>query len=49
MGQVSGNHVRVDNLGGTLYVDAELEGGRVTSLYLTGPATVVCRGWVETK
>lgn len=46
-GLVSGRNVRVDNLGGTLYVDAELEGGRITKLYLTGPAAIVCRGWVE--
>ena len=43
-GQVSGRNVRVDNPGGTLTVDAIVENGSVTELYLTGPATFVCAG-----
>lgn len=45
-GQVSGRSVRVENPGGTLTVDAQVENGAVTILYLTGPAMAVCTGEV---
>lgn len=47
MGQVSGKNVRVENPGGTLTVDARMEDGRITELYLTGPAMAVCQGEAE--
>lgn len=46
-GLVSGKGVRVDNLGDTLYVDAERKGDAIVNLYLTGPADIVCRGWLH--
>lgn len=45
-GRVSGKNVRVENPGGLLTVDAVTENGRVTELYLTGPAQMVCHGEV---
>ena len=46
-GEVSGRGVRVENLGGTLTVDAVCDRGRITELLLTGPAQVSYRGRVE--
>lgn len=46
LGQVSGQGVQVENLGGRLLVDAEASGGQVSALFLTGPATLVCQGSV---
>lgn len=46
LGQVSGQGVQVENLGGRLLVDAEACGGQVSALFLTGPATLVCQGSV---
>ena len=45
LGKVSGKNVRVDMIGGTLYIDVERDSaGRVTDLYLTGPTNIVCKG-----
>ena len=38
LGQVSGQGVQVENLGGRLLVDAEASGGQESALFLTGPA-----------
>lgn len=46
-GTVSGRNVRVDNPGGTLYADVETKDGRVTDLFLTGPATKVFEAHTE--
>ena len=46
LGQVSGQGVQVENLGGRLLVDAEASGGQVSAFFLTGPATLVCQGSV---
>lgn len=46
LGQVSGHRVLVENPGGQLQVEVRLEGGRVSALYLTGPAVLVCQGTV---
>ncbi len=43
-GRVSGRQVRADMAGGTLIVDAEQSGGRITDLSLTGPTNLVCKG-----
>ena len=43
-GEVSGQNVRVDVPGGTLWMDVLRDGGRITDLYLTGPTNLVCRG-----
>ena len=44
LGRVSGRNVRVDMTGGTLVIDAERDGSRITALYLTGPTNLVCKG-----
>jgi diaminopimelate epimerase len=54
MGRVSGERVRVDMRGGTLYIDVEeideehfedgAAGPVVHGLYLTGPTNIVCKG-----
>ena len=46
-GEVTGQGVRVENLGGTLTVDALCQDGVISRLYLTGPAVLVYRGWLE--
>lgn len=43
-GKVSGEHVRVDMRGGTLYIDVVIEGSDVKDLYLTGPTNIVIKG-----
>ena len=43
-GEVSGNNVRVDVPGGTLWMDVLRHGDTITDLYLTGPTNLVCRG-----
>ncbi len=43
-GLASGERVRADMRGGTLYTDVERDGGRVVGLYLTGPTNVVAKG-----
>ena len=45
-GKVSGQRVRADMTGGTLYVDAERVHSQITELCLTGPTNVVCTGEV---
>ena len=45
-GKVSGKNVKVDMTGGTLFIDVEREGERITDLYLTGPTNVVAKGEV---
>ena len=42
--RVSGKNVRVRMDGGELTVDAEEKDGKIESLYLTGPAAMVCAG-----
>ena len=44
LGRVSGRSVRADMTGGTLVIDAERDGSRITALYLTGPTNLVCKG-----
>ena len=44
--KVSGQRVRADMTGGTLYVDAERVHSQITELCLTGPTNVVCTGEV---
>lgn len=43
-GQVTDPHVVVDMAGGRLTVDVERRDGRISALYLSGPATVVYEG-----
>ncbi len=43
-GKCSGRGVRVNMKGGTLIIDAEVSGGTVKNLFLTGPTNTVCRG-----
>lgn len=43
-GLVSGRGVRADMAGGTLTVDAERQGSRITALLLTGPTNFVAEG-----
>ena len=47
LGQVSGQNVRVDMTGGTLFIDVvrRADGG-VSDLFLTGPTNVVCKGCI---
>ena len=45
-GKVSGHGVKVDIVGGQLMIDAERNGSRIDSLYLTGPTNIVCKGEV---
>ena len=45
-GKVSGHGVKVDMAGGQLMIDAERNGSRIDSLYLTGPTNIVCKGEV---
>ena len=46
LGKVSGHDVAVHMPGGTLTIDVEREGDRVTDIYLTGPTNIVCKGTV---
>ena len=47
LGQVSGQNVRVDMTGGTLFIDVvRREDGGVSDLFLTGPTNVVCKGCI---
>lgn len=47
LGQVSGQNVRVDMTGGTLFIDVVCrEDGGVSDLFLTGPTNVVCKGCI---
>lgn len=45
-GLVSGKKVKVSMTGGDLFIDADLDSGQITDLYLTGPATIVAEGQV---
>lgn len=45
-GKVSGHGVKVNMAGGQLMIDAERNGSRIDSLYLTGPTNIVCKGEV---
>lgn len=45
-GEADGKHIPVDTSGGRLIIDAVQNGTRVSELYLTGPALVVCKGEV---
>ena len=45
-GKVCGHGVRVDMTGGELIIDAERVHSHITSLYLTGPTNIVCKGEV---
>ena len=44
--KVSGQHVRVDMTGGTLFIDVERESDKIKNLYLTGPTNIVAKGEV---
>ena len=44
--KVSGQHVRVDMTGGTLFIDVEREDDKIKNLYLTGPTNIVAKGEV---
>ena len=44
--KVSGQHVRVDMTGGTLFIDVERESDKIKNLYLTGPTSIVAKGEV---
>ena len=44
--KVSGQHVRVDMTGGTLFIDVEREGDKIKNLYLSGPTNIVAKGEV---
>ena len=46
LGRVPGYHVAVHMPGGTLTIDVEGTGDRVTDIYLTGPTNIVCKGTV---
>lgn len=47
LGQVSGQNVRVDMTGGTLFIDVvRREDGGVSDLFLNGPTNVVCKGCI---
>lgn len=48
-GLVSGRHTAVSMTGGTLYVDVARSGGRITDLYLSGPAVTVYEGEIITS
>lgn len=43
-GRVSGDHVRVETPGGTLYITVKQTGQQITGLYLTGPTNIVAQG-----
>ncbi len=45
-GKVSGQGIQVDMTGGTLVIDTERQGSRITDLYLTGPTNIVAKGEV---
>ncbi|MBQ9492142.1 MAG: diaminopimelate epimerase [Oscillibacter sp.] len=45
-GEVSGNRVRAEMTGGTLYTDVQRDGARVAGLLLTGPTNIVAKGEV---
>ena len=44
--KVSGQHVRMDMTGGTLFIDVEREGDKIKNLYLSGPTNIVAKGEV---
>ena len=44
--KVSGQHVRVDMTGGTLFIDVERESDKIKNLYLSGPTNIVAKGEV---
>lgn len=44
--KVSGQHIRVDMTGGTLFIDVERESDKIKNLYLTGPTNIVAKGEV---
>ena len=44
--KVSGQHVRMDMTGGTLFIDVERESDKIKNLYLTGPTNIVAKGEV---
>ena len=44
--KVSGQHVRVDMTGGTLFIDVERESDKIKNLYLTVPTNIVAKGEV---
>lgn len=46
MGKVGGKNVKVSVPGGELHVDVTHDGNTVSELFLTGPATMVCKGIV---
>ena len=46
-GRVSGNHIRADMTGGTLYMDVTRDGDDITGLFLTGPTNIVATGEVR--
>ena len=46
-GLASGENVRADMVGGTLFIDVERQDGRVSGLYLTGPTNIVAIGEVR--
>lgn len=43
-GLCSGSGVKVSMTGGDLFIDIAREGGQITDLYLSGPATIVAEG-----
>ncbi len=43
---VDGKKVKINVPGGTLYIDSEVENGRIDDLYLTGPVKIVAEGIV---
>ena len=45
-GKVSGQAVQVDMTGGQLIIDAERTASQISSIYLTGPTNIVCKGEV---
>ena len=45
-GKVSGQQVRADMTGGTLFVDAERTYSQISELHITGPTNIVCTGEV---
>ena len=45
-GKVSGQAVQVDMTGGQLIIDAERTASKISSIYLTGPTNIVCKGEV---
>ncbi len=46
-GLLSGDTLRADMTGGTLYIDVTRDGGKITGLFLTGPTNIVATGEVR--